>query len=40
MARVPHILAEFEEFWTTSFNQLDDILAGMKLANQEEDPRE
>ena len=33
-------LAEFEEFWTTSFNQLDDILAGMKLANQEEDPRE
>ncbi|MEP1209433.1 MAG: metalloregulator ArsR/SmtB family transcription factor [Rhizobiaceae bacterium] len=33
-------LTEFEQFWTTSFNQLDDILAGMKLAQPEEDNSE
>ena len=33
-------LAEFEQFWTTSFNQLDDILVSMKLAQSEENDSE
>lgn len=33
-------LAEFEQFWTTSFNQLDNILASMKLAQSEESDSE
>ncbi|NKB50650.1 MAG: metalloregulator ArsR/SmtB family transcription factor [Rhizobiaceae bacterium] len=33
-------LSEFEQFWTTSFNQLDGILASMKLAKSEESDSE
>ena len=33
-------LAEFEQFWTESFNQLDDILVSMKLAQSEESDSE
>ena len=40
MSAVADWLAEFEQFWTTSFNQLDDVLAGMKLANLEDKTRE
>ena len=29
-------LSEFEHFWSESFNQLDDILVSMKLAQSEE----
>ena len=36
MAAAADWLAEFEQFWTTSFNQLDGVLASMKLANLEE----
>lgn len=40
MANAAEWLAEFEQFWTTSFNQLDEVLAGMKLANLEDKDRE
>lgn len=35
MAAAAEWLAEFKAFWGTSFNQLDDVLAGMKRAKEQ-----
>ncbi|MDH3699708.1 MAG: metalloregulator ArsR/SmtB family transcription factor [Alphaproteobacteria bacterium] len=40
MAAAVDWLAEFKEFWGTSFNQLDDVLAHMKRAEAKETSHE
>ena len=40
MALAVNWLEEFKMFWGTSFDQLDDVLAGMKMTNSKETDNE
>ncbi|MGI9365912.1 MAG: ArsR/SmtB family transcription factor [Rhizobiaceae bacterium] len=37
MMAASHWLAEFEQFWTNSFNQLDDLLATLQASKSKDD---